>query len=140
MFIEVMLTAILAGSPMSKTMEAAATLPQSQEQFRDCVKHRESRGNYRAVSKSGTYHGAYQFRNNDWVRGLSYMVAARLKEHGLSKDAARRIQKTLQSRSIKNWEPIYQDIGFAAALNAKGPWSGAGHWHHPGSCNALVKR
>ena len=34
--------------------------------FLECTKHRESRGDYGAVSSGGTYRGAYQFHQNTW--------------------------------------------------------------------------
>jgi hypothetical protein len=34
--------------------------------FLECTKNRESRGDYGAVSSSGTYRGAYQFHQNTW--------------------------------------------------------------------------
>jgi hypothetical protein len=46
--------------------------------------------------------------------------------------------KHLQSKSIDTWEPIYQDVGFVAALNAKYKWSGWTHWAVNSKCNLLV--
>lgn len=67
------------------------------------------------------------------------MVANRLVDYGMPKAQRKALVKKLQSRPIDLWEPIYQDAGFVAALNAEYPWSGWRHWYYPNSpCNKLV--
>lgn len=138
MMMEIGIAAALALGPVASQ---AAQLPPAQVEFRECVKHRESRGNYKAsrAEAGSSAQGAYQFLDSKWRRGLSYMVAQRLREHGYT--PAKNVRERLLRTPIKRWEPIYQDIGFAAALNARGPWSGWRHWYYPGSrCNGLVAR
>jgi hypothetical protein len=44
----------------------AAKQPKSTEAFFECVRHRESRGNYQAVNPTGTFMGAYQIYQGGW--------------------------------------------------------------------------
>ena len=66
------------------------------------------------------------------------MVANRLVDYGMPKSKTKKLVKHLQSKSIDQWEPIYQDVGFVAALNAKYHWSGWTHWAVNSKCNELV--
>ena len=67
------------------------------------------------------------------------MVAARLVAFGMPFREAHAIRVHLSRLPINRWPEWLQDVGFLAALNARGPLSGAFHWHIRGSkCNALA--
>ena len=116
----------------------AAQLGPKQRQFRACVSHRESRDTPTARNTRSSAQGTYQFLDRQWRRGLSFMVADALRSTGEYKPGLR---KTLAKTEIANWPARYQDVAFAAVLNARGKWSGAQHWHLSGSkCNQLIER
>lgn len=138
MITETALAAALLLTPASAT-ERAAQLPPAQEQYRECVAERESNDNPRARNRNSSAAGKYQFLDSQWRRGLAYMVAAELREHGHPEPRA--VRKELQRKPINKWPERYQDVAFAAVLNAEGPWSGVKHWRLVGSsCNKWVKR
>jgi len=120
--------------------KAAAEIPKDQKIYAACVSHQESRGNYRAIGDNENARGRWQFLDSNWRRGLSYMVAKRLMDYGMPKEKMKPLVKHLRSKSIDAWEPIYQDIGFVAALNAKHPWSGWRHWAVDTECNKYVPK
>ena len=131
----------LAPVPSASPMTHAAEIPASQQAFASCVAHRESHGNYKAArpEAGSSAQGRWQFLDKQWRHGLSFMVAARLRDFGMSAKAADKVRRDLQAKPIKRWAPEYQDIAFIAALNARGAWSGWRHWYLAGSkCNALV--
>ena len=131
----------LAPVPSASPMTHAAEIPASQQAFAACVSHRESHGNYRASRNEAgsSAAGRWQFLDKQWRHGLSFMVAERLREFGMSAKAADKVRRELQAKPISQWAPKYQDAAFLAALNARGPWSGWRHWYLAGSkCNALV--
>jgi hypothetical protein len=117
---------------------AAAKVPKDQIAYAKCVSHHESRGNYKAVGDQSSARGRWQFLDKQWRRGLSFMVAHRLVEYGMPKSKVKDLVKDLQSKSIDRWNPIYQDVAFLAALNAKYQWSGWKHWSVNSKCNELV--
>jgi hypothetical protein len=84
--------------------------PQSTEAFFECIRHRESRGNYGAVSSSGTFMGAYQFYQGGWNT-----FAARIDRHDLV------------GVPPHHASPADQDAVALAAYNELGakPWNGA---------------
>jgi hypothetical protein len=128
---------LLASSPLS----ASADLSSQQMKFRECVAAQESRGHYTVwnTSANTSAMGRYMFLDNKWRHGLAHMVADSLRDNGMDWETAKTIRTNLRKTPIKNWEPIYQDIGFATVLNARGQWSGWTHWYLPGSrCNAIV--
>lgn len=136
----VVLAAALLASPVATDPAAsAAVIPASQRAFADCVSNRESHGNYEARGSDSTSAGRWQFLDRQWRNGLSYMVAARLRDHGMSGPASKKVRIHLQATHIAAWEPAYQDAAFVAVLNARGPWSGWRHWFLAGSrCNSLA--
>ena len=136
----VVLAAALLAAPASNDPAAsAAVIPASQQAFAECVSHRESRDNYKARGSDSSSAGRWQFLDRPWRNGLSYMVAARLREFGMTSPASKAVRIHLQATHIAAWEPAYQDAAFVAVLNARGPWSGWKHWYLSGSrCNALV--
>ena len=135
----VVLAAALLVSPASDPAASAAVIPASQQAFAECVSWRESRDNYKARGSDSSSAGRWQFLDRPWRNGLSYMVAARLREFGMSGKDSKAVRIHLQATHIAAWEPNYQDAAFVAVLNARGPWSGWKHWYLAGSrCNALV--
>lgn len=133
------LAAALLATPVTGPAASAAVIPAEQRAFADCVSHRESRGNYAARGSDSSSAGRWQFLDRPWRSGLAYMVAARLRDHGMTGRASKAVRIRLQATHIAAWEPVYQDAGFVAVLNARGPWSGWKHWYLAGSrCNALV--
>ena len=133
------LTMALLASPVTDPAASAAAIPSSQQAFADCVSDRESHGNYKARGSDSTSSGRWQFLDRPWRNGLSYMVAARLRDFGMSGKDSKAVRIRLQATHIAAWEPHYQDAAFVAVLNARGPWSGWKHWYLSGSrCNALV--
>lgn len=114
-----------------RIMAAAAVSPMPE--FSKCVERRESNGVPTVVNASG-HAGLFQFAKG-WRRGLSYMVAERLREHGMNRSHARTVRITLSSTPIHRWKAIYQRIGHAQVLD-EGGWR---HWSLPGSpCQGLV--
>jgi hypothetical protein len=138
----VVVAALLLSQPNANAYDfkaAAARVPQDQIAFAKCVSWQESRGNYKAIGDQSSARGRWQFLDDQWRRGLSYMVAKRLTDYGMPKSKQKALIEKLRGKSIDKWEPIYQDVGFVAALNAKYPWSGWRHWYVEGSkCNDLV--
>jgi hypothetical protein len=121
-------------------IDRAAHLPPAQVAYRDCVAQRESKHDPRAHSATSSAAGKFQFLENKWHRGLSHMVAEKLREEGATKSLARTVRKHLRTTPIHRWHEAYQDVAFAAVLNANGPWSGAKHWAYGGYCDTLVRR
>lgn len=138
----VLAISMLTSSPANAAdfKRAAAAVPTSQKAYAKCVSHHESRNNYKAIGDRSSARGRWQFLDKQWRHGLSFMVANRLVEFGMPKSKVKPLVKHLQSRSIDTWEPIYQDIGFVAALNAKHSWSGWRHWKVNSECNKLVPK
>lgn len=138
---EVLLATTLAMGPTAQTVQQAAQLPPAQEQYRDCVIKRESNHNPRARNPRSSAAGLYQFLDSKWRHGLAHMVTQRLKAHGMEPRSAKSLRSALRKQPIHLWHPDYQHVGFAAVLNAKGPWSGVPHWRAVGSsCDRLVRR
>jgi hypothetical protein len=137
----VVLAAALLAAPVTDPAASAAVIPASQQAFAECVSQRESRGNYKARGSDSSSAGRWQFLDRPWRvnGGLAWMVAARLREFGMTGPASKSVRIHLQATPIAAWEPAYQDAAFVAVLNARGPWSGWRHWYLAGSrCNALV--
>ena len=128
-----------AGTATSAVV-SAARIPSRWQDFASCVVKRESGGRRNAQNPTSSAQGLYQFLDSQWRHGLPYMVAARLREAGMSKAAAKSLRIRLQSTPIKNWREEYQTAGFVAVLLAE---NGRGwrHWSLPGHrCQGLVPR
>lgn len=110
----------------------AARIPRHVRPFAECVSDRESSGSYTARNPASSAQGRWQFLDNSWRRGLGYMVAARLKAHGMPKTAARQVREYLHDTPIAAWPGQYQDAGFVAVIAS----GGSHHWNGPG-CNHL---
>lgn len=131
--------ALVLSPQNAATAAHAAEIPKHQQAFAHCVAMRESHGNARAKGDKSSARGRWQFLDKQWRKGLSHMVAERLVHFGMGAHDAKRVRVHLASVSIDKWSGTLQDVAFVAALNARGPWSGAHHWHLPGSkCNRLV--
>jgi hypothetical protein len=103
------------------------------ERVRECIMFRESRHNYRAVNKSSSARGAYQFLDSQWRDGLVWMM---LKESKETKDGLRESIKSLRSKPIHKWSRYYQDRAFFTAWRSG---EGKKHWFLQGSrCFGLI--
>ena len=93
--------------PVVSTPPAA---PTNTDAFFECIRWRESRGNYQAISGSGTFMGAYQFYQEGWDT-----FAARINRHDLVGVPPHQAA------------PADQDAVALAAYNELGsqPWGGA---------------
>jgi len=78
---------------------------------RICVRQRESKHDYRAVSRTGKYRGAYQFSPALAV-GAGWMIQKELRATGTPKRQAIRIGRALRSHPMNQWAPFYQDLAF----------------------------
>lgn len=111
----------------------AAVPPARWRLFAKCVEHRESNGRPDVINSSG-HMGLYQF-SREWAHGLPFMVAERLREHGMSLATARALRKHLSTTSIHHWPAQLQRVGFAAVISVPG---NDRHWALAGSsCEAL---
>lgn len=103
------------------------------DDFRRCIMHRESRGNYRAANTSSSARGAYQFLDSQWRDGLVWMM---IKEEKRTDGHRVREIRRLFDKPIHRWSRYYQDRAFWTAFRHG---DGAHHWHYPGSpCNRLA--
>jgi hypothetical protein len=91
---------------------------------RICVRHRESKHDYRAVSKSGRYRGAYQF-SPALARGAAWMIQAELRATGTPKREAIRIGRELRAHPMNQWAPFFQDLAFWLVWDQG---EGRSHW------------
>ncbi|MGI9135464.1 MAG: hypothetical protein ACR2JS_00150, partial [Candidatus Nanopelagicales bacterium] len=94
---------------MAGPTEKAAQIPQQAQAFASCVSERESHGTYKARGSDASSAGRWQFLDNEWRRGLAYMVKARLVRFGMSRAQAERIRVELTGKHIAKWQPAYQD-------------------------------
>lgn len=125
--------AVLAAALTLTPIEAAAVIPPSLVAYEECVAHRESHRNPRAVNATG-HAGIYQFAPA-WRHGLPYMVRDRLVRFGMSATAARKVRITLSGLPIQKWPSTHQRIGFLEVVHR----GGFEHWYIPGSrCNGLT--
>jgi len=76
-----------------------------------CVRQRESKHDYRAVSRTGKYRGAYQF-SPELAVGAGWMIQKELRATGTPKRQAIRIGRALRSHPMNQWAPFWQDLAF----------------------------
>jgi len=93
------------------------------EKIRRCIRNRESSNEYRAVSRSGKYRGAYQF-SPELKRGAGWMIQKQLRKTHPRKEAIR-IGRELRSTPMNQWAIYWQDRAFWTIWN-KG--EGRHHW------------
>lgn len=137
--IDLVLAAAMTVAPMDTTTlreqaatrptRSAARVPGRWKPFERCVAQRESHDTPTARNATSSASGTYQFLDNSWRKGLAFMVADRLKDHGMKPKAAKTIRITLQGKHIATWPAIYQRIGFNEVI-ARG---GDHHWRLAGS-------
>jgi hypothetical protein len=120
----------------ARVVVEAATFPRSIRRWAGCVLDRESGGTLdRRTSGQGARNpvssasGRWQFLDNSWRRGLSFMVRDRLVEHGMPRARAREVRLWLERRHISEWPGILQDIGFLEVVERGGRhhWNGGSH-------------
>ena len=94
----------------TKPVPVASVAPTNVDAFFECIRHRESRGNYQAVDPSGTFRGAYQIYQGGWDTFAGRIGRPDLV--GVQPDAA---------------TPADQDAIALAMFNELGskPWNGA---------------
>ena len=100
----------------------------NKEDRRRCIMDREANNNYRAVSRGGTYRGAYQMN-----RGLAVATAKRMEKEVRKELGAEAAAVARQLRKIptQQWNRYWQDRAFWTIWqNGKGAfhWRG-GAWH-----------
>jgi len=91
---------------------------------RICVRQRESKHDYRAVSRTGKYRGAYQFSPALAV-GAGWMIQKELRATGTPKRQAIKIGRALRSHSMNKWAPFWQDFAFWIVWDGG---EGRSHW------------
>ena len=91
-----------------------------------CIRDRESNHDYRAVSRGGTYRGAYQMSAALGV-GAGWMIQKELRQTGTPKNEAARIGKALRNHPVNQWHPYYQQMGFWLVWDQG---EGRHHWRH----------
>ena len=93
------------------------------ESIRRCIRDRESSNEYRAVSRTGKYRGAYQF-SPALKRGAGWMIQKQLRKTHPRKEAIR-IGRELRSTPMNQWHIYWQDRAFWTIWD-KG--KGRHHW------------
>jgi hypothetical protein len=93
------------------------------ESVRKCIRHRESKGDYRAVSASGRYRGAYQVSPAMAV-GMGWNVQRELSAL-VGKVRARSIGEALRAHPANQWGMYWQDMAFWITWN---DGKGKHHW------------
>jgi hypothetical protein len=91
-------------------VSVASVAPTNVDAFFECIRWRESRGNYQAVNSTGTFMGAYQFYQGGWDT-----FAGRIGRHDLIGVAPNHASPTDQDAVA---------LGAYNELGAK-PWNGA---------------
>ena len=119
----------------SRVIQDAAEVPRSIRPWAECVVNRESGGTLDRIQSgvgarnpNSSASGKFQFLDNSWRRGLSFMVRDRLVEFGMPKQEAKRIRQYLGSIPIYQWHGYYQTIGFVEVVSRGGKF----HWNGPG--------
>lgn len=124
-------------SVYASVIREAARIPDRLRPWASCVLARESGGTLdrpysgagaRNPSPNSSAQGRWQFLDNSWRHGLAYMVAGRLKDHGMPRDDARQLRIWLHDTPIAEWPAPYQDVGFVAVVLS----GGQHHWNGPG--------
>lgn len=91
---------------------------------RVCIRFRESRHRYEAVSSTGKYRGAYQF-SPELTVGAGWMVQKELRATGTPKREAIAIGRMLRAHKMNHWAPYWQEMAFWLVWR-KG--EGRSHW------------
>jgi len=135
LIVEAVLAAAITATQKT-VLHEAAQIPQQHQRFAACVSNRESHGNYRAKGDVSSARGRWQFLDQQWRSGLSFMVRDRLITFGMPKAHAGNIRRQLLAKPIDKWTPVLQDIAFVSVITHREGWR---HWYIAGSkCNALA--
>lgn len=119
-----------------RVVQRAAAVPRDLVPFASCVLERESGGSLDRIQSgvgarnpSSSASGRWQFLDNSWREGLSFMVRDRLVRFGMPKAQAREVRLYLAQRPIYRWHGYWQDIGFLEVVERGGKhhWSGGSH-------------
>lgn len=132
---EAVMTMVLAAGPNPiqvghKYHDGTASLYQGRHYVerhnhkRVCVRQRESKHDYRAVSRTGRYRGAYQF-SPELAVGAAWMIQRELIHTGEDRSMARRIGYQLRSHPMNQWAPYWQDFAFWIVWDSG---EGRSHW------------
>lgn len=135
MFVEAALAMVVAAGPDPiqigpKTHDSPVSLYQGRHYVdrhnpkRLCVRQRESKNDYRAVSATGRYRGAYQF-SPALARGAAWMIQRELVNTGTPKREAKHIGKRLRAHPMNQWAPFWQDFAFWIVWDLG---EGRSHW------------
>lgn len=89
-----------------------------------CIRQKESRHAYGAVSAFGTYRGAYQ-ASAEMTVGMGWQIQRELRAMGTPKEEAVAIGEILRATVMNRWAPYYQDLGFWLVWDGG---KGASHW------------
>lgn len=117
-------------------VQRAAAIPPSIRPWAACVLKRESGGSLDRIqsgvgarNSASSASGRWQFLDNSWRRGLSFMVRDRLVQFGMPKAQAREVRQYLGARHISTWHGYWQDIGFLEVVERGGRhhWNGGSH-------------
>ena len=99
---------------------------QKANRIRVCIRDRESNHDYRAVSRRGTYRGAYQMSAALGV-GAGWMIQKEVIATGTPKKVARAIGRDLRASPVNKWAPFWQDFAFWIVWD---DGDGKHHWRH----------
>lgn len=96
-----------AGNPPQPARDATgaaagpASASESEQRFLSCIRHRESRGDYRAVSHTGRYFGAYQFDQRTWNAAARHSGREALLD--VRPDRAKPAEQDAMALSLYRW-------------------------------------
>ena len=105
----------------------------NREQVRRCIMKRESRHNYKAISRGGHWRGAYQM-SKPLARGATWEMAREVRKEMGAEGVA--ILKELRKTPHHKWKRYWQDRAFWTIWD-KG--NGKHHWRGGGQ-NCFTKR
>ena len=120
-------------SRSASAIRSAVDVPNRIEDWVACVLDRESgatvdnkKSGQGARNPSSSASGRWQFLAA-WQHGLPYMVRDRLVDHGMPRDKAASIRRSLSSKPIYRWPGVFQDIGALEVIERGGAFHWRGH-------------
>lgn len=109
-------------------------LPERYVDYEQCVRMRESQGQWDVTSPSGTYLGAYQM-SQAIANGATWWMLrfGDLATYLGTQDKAKQriFAQKLRATPVNEWDPWLQTAAFRRTLDGHGaqePWAGASHW------------